>query len=295
MYAGALPGVSLPDGGLSYLDVVGISSAGVSLAGSDGTGPTNCTRGVSATTHCINGQPGTDNQGTCTTDADCGGTVAACAADANCYFGPPIPSPNGQISACVVGALLDDACGEAGADGSVTLRLQLSARLYVTMNPDEPCPVCVGGTCSAGPRVGLSCTPVGSKQTSIDCPPDPLTFFTSLTLPISSLTTGTSTMVEHDSQFCPASPTPTLGGEQRFCVRPTPTPSAFGIAGAGRITETGAGLLGGGLSTSVTLAGLFCVPPTGTFLDTAAELNGPGAVSATGSLDLSSVLPLSIP
>jgi len=78
-------------------------------------------------------------------------------------------------------------------------------------------------------------------------------------------------------------------------VRPTPIPRAFGIAGAGRISETGTGLLGGGVSTNLTLGGLFCVPPTQSFLDQAAELNGPGAVSAAGTLDLSSVLSLPVP
>jgi len=291
MYAGSLPGVSLPDGGVSFLDVVGISTAGINLAGSTGTGPANCTRGASSTTHCINGEPGTDNQGACTTDADCGSTISACAPDANCYFGPPIPSANGPLSACVVPAILDDACGVAAADGNVSLRLRLSGRLYVTGNAAEPCPVCVNGTCSAGPNAGQACTAIGSKQTSIDCPPDPSKFFTAIILPISDLNTGTSTMVENGSQFCPATPTPTLGGEQRYCVLPTPVPMAFGIAGAGRITEMGIGLLGG-TSTSVTLGGLFCVPPTQTFLDEAAGLNGPGAVSAAGSLDLSSVLSL---
>jgi len=291
MYAGNLPGVSLPDGGVSFLDVVGISAASLSLAGSAGSGPTNCTRGASATTHCINGEAGTDGQGACATDADCGGTHAACAVDANCFFGPPIPAANGGLSACVIPAILDDACGEVTVDGNVTLRLRLAARLYATGDPDSPCPVCSGGTCSAGPRAGESCTAVGSKLTSLDCPPDPGVFLATLTVPITSLTTGTTTLVENGGMFCAAPPTPTLGGERRFCVRPTPTPAAFGIAGAGSITEAGTPLLGGG-STNVTLGGLFCVPPTQTFLDQFAQINGPGAVSASGSLDLSSVLTL---
>jgi len=60
-----------------------------------------------------------------------------------------------------------------------------------------------------------------------------------------------------------------------------------------RITEAGTPLWG---STSTNLlAGLFCVPPTQTFLDQFAQINEPGAVSTTGSLDLSSILTLPLP
>ncbi|HVM98170.1 MAG TPA: hypothetical protein VMT89_17375, partial [Candidatus Acidoferrales bacterium] len=56
------------------------------------------------------------------------------------------------------------------------------------------------------------------------------------------------------------------------------------------LVETGAGAGSGGLSLDMTLAGLFCIPPTGTFLDQAAQIVGPGAVSTKTNIDLTSLL-----
>jgi hypothetical protein len=73
-------------------------------------------------------------------------------------------------------------------------------------------------------------------------------------------------------------------------VEVPPTPAAFGIPGATQIKESGAPILKSGTSLQMRVGGTFCIPPTGTLLDL--EATGPAAISAQGSLDFSSALPL---
>lgn len=289
-YVGALPPTSLPDGATSIMDVVGISASGLLLAGGDGDGPSTCTRGAAMTRHCVNGGVGTDGNGACTTDSDCGVGVGACGRDANCFFGAPIPVANGALSACVVNAFLDDLCGHVDFSGTSYLQMRLSARVYATGNPDQPCPLCVDNQCDSGPNQGSACTPIGSKGTSASCLPNPFTYVATLEVPVRGLTTATAELVQSGGYFCPVEPTPTPDFAHRYCVKPTPTPSAFGIANVARIVETGAGLGSSGLTLDMNLAGVFCVPPTGSILDLAVV--GPGAVSVKTQIDLSGVVGL---
>jgi hypothetical protein len=281
LYTGTLPGLVIPDGATSQLSVVGTSvlPPSVTLGGSPGHGAQDCTLGAGPRRACVNGDPGVDGTGTCTVDADCGGEFAAigsCQLEAHCYFGPPIPVPNGGLSACVVNTFLTDLCGRVNLlPRQVSLTTALSSRVYFTANAASPCPRCESGVCNGGARAGLACTPVGSAQTSIDCPPPPIRFLGALTVALPSLTTGTATLTAHDGEFCANQP----------------SPGAFGVADARKITETGLPPLASTNLLAMHLASTFCVPATGTFLDFVAQLPAAGALSAAGKLDLRGILP----
>src|SRR5262249_38168068 len=158
--------------------------------------PTDCTKGAGPGRKCVNGNPGIDGNGTCNYDSDCGGILpTACALEANCYFGPPIPVPNGGLSACAVNTFLTDLCGQVTViPPQSTFATALSSRVYLTSNPDSPCPRCESGVCTDGDRAGLTCTPLGSFNTSSDCPPSADHFLAALTVVIPQLTSGTSTI-----------------------------------------------------------------------------------------------------
>ena len=274
--ATALPPVSLADGSTSVLDVTGISGLSLTLSGSDGSGPADCTRGAGPARHCINGNTGTDGMGACGSDADCGAQADSCALDANCFFGPPIPQGNAAnpaTSTCIVNAIAEDVTGTADLlSGGSTANAALQARIYLTGNGTSPCPRCVAGVCTAGPRQGLGCSGgVGTKGTSLECPPDPLQFIGTLP-PTLALSTGTSTLANASGMFCPGQ----SGG------------GAFGRFNVRSIHETGSPLLGSlGSPFSVTLAGVFCVPASGSDLVNAlADLPGPAALSVPGTISV---------
>jgi hypothetical protein len=277
LYAGSLPPLAIPDGSTAMLDVVGLNllPLEVKLGGSPGNGPLDCTLGAGPDAHCLNGAPGTDGAGACTSDAHCGGP-GSCHYDGNCFFGPPIPVPFGATSACVVNTFLTDLCGEVNLlSRDATLATTISARVYLTGDVASPCPRCVAGVCTAGENAGGSCVAVGSAGTSPDCPPADASFLASLTVGIPALTTNQATAVADGSgDFCAGQP-----GE-----------GAFGLPTARSYVETGAGLLESGSLLGMRLAGTFCIPPTGGFLDAIAGLPAPGAISQRGELDLSQLL-----
>ena len=286
LYTGTLPPAIIPDGGTSILDVVGTSGSALTLGGSPGDGPKDCTLGAGPGQHCSNGKPGTDGFGNCLTDADCGHAVGACNLDANCYFGPPVPVPNGGLSACAITTFLTPLCGTADLSSKQSmLSTALSARLYLTSDPAFPCARCVDGACSGGKNIGKPCTGVGSKQTTIDCPPEDKQFIGTVTVVLPIITTGTSGLTADDmGQFCP---------DQT-------SPGAFGNAGARQVIEMGVPLGGSGDLQAQTLAATFCVAATGNaILDGLGHFPAVGALSAPGVLDLSGVasgiLPFPIP
>jgi hypothetical protein len=271
--AALIPPVRLPDGGRSVLAVAGLSGlGGVSVTGSPGTGPADCTLGAGPGRHCINGKPGIDGQGTCSSDADCDGRTGACDSDANCFFGAPVPVPIAGLSVCIMNAVAGDVCGTANLlTNTTSVSANLSSRIYLTGDGISPCPQCVAGSCTAGARHGLPCSGgVGSANTTIECPPRPTQFFGRLDVNLSTLSTGSSTLAHPAGMFCPGQPTPgAFAGE------------------ASLVVETGAPLLSGGGLFDTTLAGTFCVPATGneTF-DAIADLPGPGAVSVPGTIEV---------
>jgi hypothetical protein len=215
--------------------------------------------------------------GACFSDVNCGGEAGTCNLDANCYFGPPIPVSVGAVGTCIVNAFLTDLCGQITLlpSPSANLATALSARVYVTGGHPTACPVC-DGTCSYGKNAGLPCAPLGSENTSPDCPPDDASFVTALTVPIASLTTGTSTVTDASGLFCPGQI----------------TAGAFGLPAARTVSETGVAPGGGSSALAMTLVGTFCVPASGNpLIDFIAQLPAVGAVSAAGETDLSQVLP----
>ena len=272
--ATSLPAAKLPDGSMSLLDVSTVNGLSLGLAASRGTGPANCTRGAGPLRHCVNGNPGTDGRGLCSGDADCGGGVGNCQLDANCLFGAPIPVPNPTpaLTACAVNVIATDPCGTSNlTTGAASLTLSISARLYLTADPESPCPRCEAGTCNGGVRAGQPCAGgVGSAGTSFDCLPDPTQFLGALDVSPLTLSSGTSTLSSTDGNFCPA---------QR-------TPGAFGTGVVARtVRQRGTPLLGGPSLFSTTLAGNFCVPASqNDLVDNLVDAPGPGSVSAPGMI-----------
>ncbi|HLY37109.1 MAG TPA: hypothetical protein VKU61_03680 [Candidatus Binatia bacterium] len=272
--AGVFPGTAIPDGGRSVLGVTGVSLAGLALTlGPDpGSGPADCTLGAGPGHHCLNGSSGTDGMGACRSDVDCPGNAVAgaCDVDARCFFGAPVPVSVGPLSSCIVNAIAHNVRGSANLlTRKTSLDATLSARVYLTSDDTSPCPQCVAGACSAGERAGLPCSGgVGSANTTIECPPSADTFQGRLAVALTPVTTGASQLASATGAFCP---------RQR-------TPGAFG-GPAGGIREMGAPLLSQIPNVfATTLAGVFCVPPTGNFLiDALADLPGPGAVSIPGT------------
>jgi len=280
LYTGSLPPLMLPSGSTSKLDVVGLSllpSLSLALAGSAGDGPTNCTRGAGPGRKCANGAPGLDNAGTCNFDDDCTGhRPTVCALEPNCYFGPPIPVPLGNLSSCVVNAFQTDLCGQIDlASQTSTFATALSSRVYLTFDENSPCPRCEGGVCNGGDRAGLTCTPLGSEQTSIDCPPTASTFIGVLSVVIPNLSSGVTNLTSSDGLFCE--------GQS--------APGAFGLQNARSVTESGSAPSLSGLSLQTNLGGVFCIAPSGAeILDVIAGLPTVGALAVSGDVDLTAVL-----
>jgi hypothetical protein len=273
--AAALPPASIPDGGTAVLAVTGLNLGGLALVlgGDPGSGPADCTLGAGPERRCLNGAPGTDGAGACATDADCPssrGSIGACEPVANCYFGPPTPIPAGGLSTCILNAIAEDVTGNANLlTRTTTLSATLSSRIYLTSQPASPCPQCVSGVCTAGERAGLPCSGgVGSRNTTIECPPRDDLYLGRLAVALSPLTTATTRLASPTGTFCPGQA----------------TPGAFG-GPAGAIRETGAPLLQE-LSNvfATTVASVFCIPGTGnSLIDGIIDLPGPGAVSVPGT------------
>jgi hypothetical protein len=277
LYTGRLSGLLIPDGATSKLDVVGLNLLPLSLtlAGSAGTGPNDCTRGAGPGRQCANGHGGVDGSGTCDSDADCGDQDGACLLKPNCYFGPPIPVFD-PLPSCVVSAFEADLCGRVDLlPPQATFATALSSRVYISDDSESPCPRCEGGVCNRGERAGLSCTPVGSAQTSVDCPPQLDFFVAGISVVIPELTTGTSTLSASDGLFCP--------GQTQ--------PGAFGLAAARTVSETGTAPGQSSNALQMNLAATFCVEKTGTLIDSLARLPGVGALTAAGEIELDNLLP----
>ncbi len=260
------PPLSMSDGSKLTLDVAGVNGAAFTVTASAGTGPADCTKGAGPGRHCLNHAAGTDGQGTCTSDADCRNIAGACELDANCFFGAPIPFTFLSNGVCVVNAVESDVCGSANlATNETSLAVSVSSRIYLTLNPTSPCPQCVAGTCVGGARDGELCSGgVGSKNTTVECPPHPGQFAGRQAISLAGLTNGTVTVSDPAGNFCPG---------QR-------NPGAFG-GEAGTIRETGSPLFSSGAGLfDTTFAGILCVPASGNVLfDVEGDLPGPAAVS----------------
>jgi hypothetical protein len=198
----------------------------------------------------------------------------------------PIPSPTG-LHTCVLNVIQTDASGETNyTTGNSAVTIPLSSQVFLTGNAASPCPKCENGTCNAGERAGMPCTPVGSLKTTLDCPPTRTNadFQGALPVTLGPLTNGVATMTAADGNFCPGQ-----------------GPGPFGLAGAfgkssnmGTATEPTArciretGAPPGDLTDlnphPAVLASVFCIPPTqNATVNFAAGLPGPGAIGLNGT------------
>ena len=267
------------------------SNAAATLLASAGTSKLDCTKGAGPTKKCQNGSLGTDGQGACTQDTDCGAPQnggGSCAPVANCFFGPPLPIASPVLSTCVLNVISADASGNLDATtGNATMTLPLSSRVYLTGNSTSPCPKCINnGTSNVcdpnwrsaggalGANSGQACTPVGSKLTSQDCLPNLGGFVGPIPVSLTNITTGTSTITADASgNFCPNQTV--IGG--------------FGSVYTRSIIERGspAGALLDFADHQGKLGGGFCVPASGNAaIDGSASLPGPGATSLPGKFKL---------
>jgi hypothetical protein len=274
--ATTLPADKIPDGATSYYAV-----SGGTLSASFGQGTASCTKGALGTKHCL--KPPAKLNHVCTTDADCDVTVpGSCTPDQQCFFGPPLPIPNGGLSTCVVNAIATDGGGTfTAATGDVLVSLPLSSRVYLTGNNSSPCPTCVSGSCVGGQNAGQPCTAVGSTGTTLECQPASLNFLAPLAITLGPLTTGSRSTTASDGNFCPgqgASAPGTFG-----------LPGAFGKGAAKGIAMSGTttGDLTNNLPHAGVLSSLYCIPPTGNgAVDGSADLPGPGGASLNGTAQL---------
>jgi len=269
-----VPGGAIPDGSTSILNI-----SGSTLSGADTGDRDTCTVRGGPGTHCINN----NSMPACTSDANCGGAATSCAADANCFFGPPLPiltpPPNGALTTCVLNVVGGpDPASQSNAGGTVdtgtgdsTVSMPLASRVYITGNTTSPCPKCISGSCTYGQHSGGACTAVGSKQTSNDCAPTLGGFQAALAVSLNPLTTGSASMTNASGSFCPSQA----------------NAGAFGLGTAQCIQQTGASpgpSVTDGQPHNANLASVFCIPATGAFaVDLVADLPGPGAFSLNGT------------
>ena len=291
---GFLPAGRVPDGGTLILKVVGVNLTKAILGPSPGSGARDCTLPAGPQRHCLSGTPGTDGNGACTVDADCGPQLGGsepvagtCALDAHCFFGPPLPVPAPDFpffSTCVVNAFQQGACGDADLLAqTTTFSAGIAARAYVTANADSPCPRCVASVCDAGRNAGRPCTAVGSLGTTMDCPPSDELYDGTISVVLNGASTEPRQLTAANGLFCP--------GQQ--------SPGAFGRSDATTIVTRGSRLSPIGLLTNTaaaTIAGPFCVPGTNVaILDAVGGFPAPGAVSVPVRINLTGLLALGLP
>src|SRR5262249_3162673 len=154
-----------------------------------------------------------------------------------CSFGPPVPVPNGGLSACSVSTFTAPSTGTVNlVSGATTANVRLGLHLFVTGNAGQPCPRCSAtgapgapgsGTCDRVARPGLGCSTTNSQGRAKDCPPggtDGSVDLGTVVANLSPVTTGTSAKSNPAGLFCPGQ---TVAG-------------CFGHSTCRSFTETGA-------------------------------------------------------
>jgi hypothetical protein len=201
-----------------------------------------------------------------------------------CFFGPPVPIPNGGLSACAVSTFAAPASGATNLlTGASTANVTLALHVYVTGNPGQPCPRCsaVGapgapgtGTCDRGANAGGSCTTQNSQGLSKDCQPggaDASVDLGSITADLSPVTTGTATFANPSGLFCPGQTNAGCFGDSA-CRSVQVTGVSPGVSLVATVSPQPA-----------TLVSTFCVPGTGNALiDGSIDLPGPAAITLPG-------------
>ncbi len=270
-----IPPTRVPDGFTTIFDVASCAGDVLTLQASATGNPSTCTQGALPTRHCA-----TAPTVPCITAADCA-SGRGCIADARCYLGPPSPLPAQGTEACIMRAVAADASGTLDrTTGAAAVTIPLVSHVYLTANAASSCPRCVGGVCNAGQRAGLSCTPVGSMQTTHDCPPPDAQWFAAYaTTP--TFQTGNVTVSSSTGVLC--APNPPVGGIGQL------TAGAFGLPTTRRIEQAGlaAGDLRDLMPHEVRLVAGVCVPASGNGItDGKANFPGPAAASVAGTFRL---------
>lgn len=222
---------------------------------------------------------------------------------AGCYFGPPVSFGLAPGNVCGINVISSTSIAGslACASGDMAGTFEFTKNIVV-----GDCPVCWGGTvgvcgsgtCSAGARATLSCTPESSSLTSLDCPPS------ASGLPIGVFTGGGTTGSDSLTAFATSSNTNIFCG---YCYSAGPTwttqcasdsqcapaevctadsNGAFGHLAATSISQTGAapGVCVASGSHPIRLVDVGCAPTaTG---GTAGNLPGPVASSIVGTIEL---------
>jgi hypothetical protein len=256
-----IPPSRIPENASSIFD----SPDNTTLVASFGTGPRDCSRGPSATRHCVN-----DPSVECTSDGECAMAPGGCAFDANCFFGPPVPV-NGFPQSCVVNTFAADGSGTIDlATGTSSVNIQLASRVYLTLTAPSACPQCIDGVCNFGENKNGDCATSNVNLTSFDCPPSNGSFIATLPVNLGPLSTGPSVVTAADGLFCPDQANAGAFGE--------PTAQAI------KQTGTPSGDLTDGLPHPSVLVSNFCIPATQNLaLDNLGDLPGPGSLSLPGT------------
>jgi hypothetical protein len=203
-----------PDNATNTFTVAGVCADGtLQLAPDAGTSDRDCTLGPLSTSSCIHILPATTP---CTQDADCaGGGTGACAQDAACFFGTPLPIANAGLSTCVINAILDGVGGTVDpTTGEADIVMPLQSRVYLTGNGAQPCPTCVDNVCdpnwvtasppTQSPNAGEACVSTAAAGVTHDCLPAGF-FVGRIPVNLTPLTTG-STMLDSVAVCAKTSP-----------------------------------------------------------------------------------------
>lgn len=161
----------------------------------------------------------------CTADAECGA-----AGPCRYFAGAPAPVGSYGIPFCAVTQILvpeveESIAGTVQPDtGALTVAMPIRTALYLPVATENPCPTCVAGTCSGGPRNGLACTVDASlspyDDTSLDCPPNPFGFVSSLfdgSVDATSITLATGASTATLGTASPACREPGFETARCFC------------------------------------------------------------------------------
>ena len=166
LYVGAglasiVPPGATPAGAGSVFDVADCSANPIALGPSDTGDARSCTVGPAATRHCVNGHPGTDGSGACTSDGDCQ-PVCQRAGGGAC--------DGAAVCKCVDGAPGVDAgtCNAQGICGPVTGCIGTAC--IIPCGSDADC----GGLCQTDAQCGISSSSGAPRNV---CLPDASCFF----------------------------------------------------------------------------------------------------------------------
>jgi hypothetical protein len=202
--------------------------------------------------------------------------------DTGCPIGPPVRNTD-PLPTCSATAWSGPAEGSVDLSaGSASILLHASAHTWLTTTRDEPCPLCVGGTCNRGARAGLPCSTNDPDGLTPECVPggtDGSIDLGFLNLDV-RLTTDVLHVTTQDGAFCAGQDAIRPGLTGCFGMRNCRTIDAAGAPAAG-------GLLPAGSPHTVTLAAVACVPQTGnSLIDSASDLPGPAMESLSATITL---------